>query len=142
MLPDYADIRKRIDEDPLWYDEHGVPRYDPFRPSMLGIYDDLAILMVIECQSCGTPFKVGLGKQRALERAFGSDASLPTEHGVGSWHYGDPPRGCCAAGATMNSVPRRVLEAWKRKGVDWVRVPEHEHVYYGFSGWGDTSGEE
>ena len=27
--------------------------------------------------------------------------------------YGDPPNiGCCPAGPTMNSVPRRVLEYW------------------------------
>jgi hypothetical protein len=43
-------------------------------------------------------------------------------------HYGDPPNvECCPAGPTMNSVPLRVVEFWRR-GVprDWERVPELE----------------
>jgi hypothetical protein len=30
MLPSYDDIKSRIDDDPKWYDENGVPRYDDF----------------------------------------------------------------------------------------------------------------
>jgi hypothetical protein len=53
----------------------------------------------------------------------------------GEIHYGDPPNACpadCAAGATMNSVPKRVVEFWSRDSVEgqkfreWTRHPELE----------------
>ena len=53
---------------------------------------------------------------------------LPNDKGVGSFHYGDPPPHCCPSGATMNSVPRAVLEFWRRdgEGVRWHRDQTHE----------------
>lgn len=40
-----------------------------------------------------------------------------------SLHYGDPPNvGCCAAGATMNSIPLYVIQFWKRGDLKWERV--------------------
>ena len=34
MKPSYEDIKKRIDEEPKWYDHHGVPRYEEFNPEL------------------------------------------------------------------------------------------------------------
>ena len=42
-------------------------------------------------------------------------------------HYGDPPNiDCCAAGATMNSIPIRVLQFWMREHLGWERIPKLE----------------
>jgi hypothetical protein len=36
--------------------------------------------------------------------------------------YRDPPNvGCCHVGASMTSVPRRVVEYWRRDSSDWQR---------------------
>jgi hypothetical protein len=44
--------------------------------------------------------------------------------------YGDPPNvGCCAVGASMSSIPVRVLEFWRRQDLlasAWERVPQLE----------------
>jgi hypothetical protein len=45
MYPLYKDLRERLGE-PLWHDAEGVPRYAPFEPSLLGIYDRWAVLFV------------------------------------------------------------------------------------------------
>jgi len=138
MLPDYADIVSRLGK-PLWYDDHGVPRYDDFHPSMLGVYNDLAVLMEIECQACGELSLVGRGVNRSMEKIYGRTPHLPTNEGAGLWHYGDPPPhgdGRCLAGLTMNSAPRRVVEAWERVGFEWERSPDHEVAWEGDDGWG------
>jgi len=64
----YEDITKRLGE-PLWYDDHGVPRYDEFHPSMLDVYADFAALSEIACQSCGRRFKVGVPWSIAAQTA-------------------------------------------------------------------------
>lgn len=125
MLPAYHDIRSRIADPPTWHDRHGVPRYEPFHPSLLGVYDDFAILAEIACQWCGQRFLVGGGWTRfdvfadpIVERNLEALAT--------SFDYGDPPRhnaeakGECA-GATMSSETVRVAEAWEKVGFDWVR---------------------
>jgi len=124
MLPSYDDIRSRIAEPPFWYDQHGVPRYDPFRPEMLGVYDHFAVLGEIACQSCRRRFFVAtswplydMSKEAIPEHVL---ADL-----VDSFDYGDPPRhdievGRCA-GETMRSEVVRVVEAWERVGIEWVR---------------------
>ena len=155
MLPSYHDIRKRIKEKPLWYDENGVPRYDPFHPDLLpDIYADEGVLVKIQCQdsTCGKTFLVGISYNRTwiavnsnaqtlggiptlrqrIER-FKADPSmcLPV-------HYGDPPRhahsqdGWCA-GETMNCWDLKIEEFWEkdrdRKSptwFQWVRQPELE----------------
>ena len=125
MRPSYADILLRIAEPPLWHDRHGVPRYEPFAPQMLGVYDDFAILVEIKCQRCSRRFLVGGGWTRfdlfvdpIVERNLTSLAA--------SFDYGDPPRHdvgpmCRCAGETMSSDVVRIVEAWERVGLDWVR---------------------
>lgn len=153
----YSDIRDRVSEEPLWFDEHAVPRYVPFAPrETANIYADECCLVLIECQGCGVEFQVAFSQNRmdcyrearwglligdkvsdpdeeALKEAM-EEAKLASHAAKGTLHYGDPPNiGCCAAGATMNSVPRRVLEFWaqergERGWPNWVRKPELESI--------------
>lgn len=122
MLPAYRDILKRINEEPIWYEESGVPRYDKFKPEMLGIYDDIAVYYQIACQACERKFYVGEGislMQRLKSNwmkaglaALNSDKNQKTleeikieydpkiidkkqaaiEYGMTTPHFGDPPR--------------------------------------------------
>lgn len=110
----YEDIRALTDSPPLWWDEEAVPRYCEFSPQeKANIYADECVLMHIECQGCDAAFKVCLSRTRW--QTMESSRSLASFVKDGDLHYGDPPNvGCCPAGATMNSVPRRVLEFWKR----------------------------
>lgn len=125
----YRDIIDKLGE-PLWWDEHAVPRYCGFSPrEIAGVYASNCVLLLIECQDCGAPFPVCMADDpystpTALQEAVEADAI----------HYGDPPNtDCCAAGSTMNSVPRRVMEFWTRNagfamldGLGWTRRPELE----------------
>lgn len=127
MLPDYNDIKSRISAPPLWFDTYGVPRYDPFTPDHLGVYDVIAVLVEIECQSCGIKMLVGEGWP-AYIFPFGHEEPIHcTLDGiVGKYHYGDPPNHGCI-GDTMNCIDLRVLQAWEKEHVhEWQRSPEHE----------------
>lgn len=155
MNNDYADIRDRILEEPLWFDEQAVPRYVPFAPrETANIYADECCLVLIECQGCAAEFKVAFSQTRmgcyrdarwhlliadkvaepdeeTLKAAM-EEAKLAAHVAKGAIHYGDPPNvNCCGAGPTMNSVPRRVLEFWaqergERGFPEWTRKPELE----------------
>lgn len=131
----YSDILSRIPEPPLWWDEYAVPRYCTFAPDeVANIYAKYVVLALITCQGCGIEYQVAFS-QGTLDRYLGKDedgkirlAPLLEEQVRGrTLHYGDPPNtGCCGAGATMNSEPRRVLEFWKREDFEWECVPELE----------------
>ena len=84
----YKDILDRIDEEPSWFDDFGVPRYCSFSPQELSnIYATEAALAEISCQSCGHSFKV------ALTGAFANSAfSLGDEIRLHRVSYGDPPQ--------------------------------------------------
>lgn len=137
VLPDYRDITRRLGE-PLWYDEHGVPRYDPFHPDLCGVYDTYVALLEIACQACGRRFHVAVGVDAGwhMVTTGGKEPELPTRESVGSFDFGDPPRHTCddgglCAGETMSSVPLRVIEFWRRdwrRGglAEWRRDPAHE----------------
>jgi hypothetical protein len=63
MHHDYSDITNLTDNNPLWYDENGVPRYCAFHPSHLAnIYAGEAALVLIECQGCRTEFWVAFSE--------------------------------------------------------------------------------
>jgi len=138
----YRDIRTNIKKNPLWFDEHAVPRYCRFHPRHIAdIYADECALVLIACQNCGYQFKVAIsqdpmdvvkymmmfGKDRMM---FGKDSKMPTiADGIRdkSLHYGDPPNiECCPAGPTMNCEDIRILEYWKREKLEWVREKELE----------------
>lgn len=136
MWPDYTDIKSRLGE-PLWYDEHGVPRYEPFKPEMCDVYAEYAALMLVECQECGRQFMVAktlnvldIREFQQARREF-----LPTAASIGAFHYGDPPRhesdesgDDCVAGVTMNVITRKILEFWHldKEQFAWKRLPERE----------------
>lgn len=145
----YADIRERIRADPRWWDEAGVPRYSRFHPTQTAnIYAQECCLLLITCQGCGTEFQVALsqshmGQYQDAELSLRADricepsseqldqamqeAKLSHATRLGLIHYGDPPNvGCCPAGATMNSIPVRVMEFWVLEAGRWERKTELE----------------
>lgn len=148
----YADIRERIAEQPKWWDEHGVPRYCEFAPNRTAnIYADEAALIEIECQHCGASFLVAWTGER-ITHGVNQDGTTWVKDSPPfdpqTYEYGDPPNaGCCDIGACMSSIPRRVVEFWRRhhkectkpdpsgRGrvctdgyFDWRHIPELEVV--------------
>jgi len=133
MHEDYDDIRSRISEPPTWFDEHAVPRYCEFSPERCAdIYARQVCLLLVECQSCARSFEVA-----SSWSGYDSKHALDELIRTGEIHYGDPPNvGCCMSGPSMNSVPRRVLQFWRRSrppaqnevaaGLQWERVQELE----------------
>ncbi len=116
MHNDYGDIRSRISDEPLWFDDNGVPRYEAFSPMMLPcIYATQAALLEIKCQGCQRKFMVGIG----------NGFLPPTVLRKDELHYGDPPLHGCI-GDTMNSMPLQVHEFWERSKMEWERVPNEE----------------
>lgn len=137
MKGSYDDILSRIMEPPGWFDEHGVPRWSKFAPGeQSNIYASQVVLMLIECQACAMMFRVCLSWHRldAVFHGRAYESNLAADVRGKTIHYGDPPNtGCCAAGPTMNSLPRRVLEFWQFGDEDgtgglreWHRRPELE----------------
>ena len=125
----YRDITERLD-DPEWWDERAVPRYCRFHPDeAANIYAVQVALVEIACQGCERPYLVAMSSTGYDEVL---DDRATVEQGIreGTLHYGDPPNtGCCSAGATMSSIPLRVVEFWERgRGgwLDWRRRPELE----------------
>lgn len=123
----YSDIRSLTADEPLWWDENAVPRYCEFAPRVTAnIYAVSAVLLLIECQNCSREFKVCM-TNGPMDEYHG--ISLRRDIEADEIHYGDPPNaGCCPAGPTMNSVPRRVIEYWDLSdpATDPVRVAELE----------------
>ncbi|MEO9684490.1 MAG: hypothetical protein ABJF86_13635 [Tateyamaria sp.] len=132
----YGDILSRISDPVLWFDELAVPRFDPFEPGhVANIYASEVALVRIECQGCGHPFDVAFTAPRAsaplpsVEREDRRYPLLRDYIRAAQLHYGDPPNiECCIAGASMNSIPRTVLEYWVRPyilgeglGLAWPR---------------------
>ena len=138
MNAEYEDIRSRITEPPLWFDERAVPRYGKFHPRHLAnIYASEGVLMDIACQGCGQRFQVALSflnlSHDMTEWAYDEHNNrIDTLAGLiqaRKIHYGDPPNvRCCEAGPVMNSIPKRVIEYWRREmgGRDWERDPSLE----------------
>lgn len=114
MLPAYQDIRDKLGE-PIWFDDKGVPRYRSFHPDMMGVYVTFAALLEVKCQDCGQTFRVGQAISHSGAQQRDLDEVLPTPQGVGGFHFGDPPRHGCV-GDTMNSLPVRVLQFWRKDG--------------------------
>lgn len=125
MHHDYACIRRRIDEAPKWFDEHAVPRYERFVPEdVADIYAKEAVLLEIACQACARVFHVCM----TLGAVSMAESTLALQVKTGTIHYGDPPNvGCCPSGVTMNSVPKRVLEFWRKtEQCNWRRARKLE----------------
>jgi hypothetical protein len=118
----YNDIRDRISDPPIWWDEVGVPRYCKFGPSETNrIYATEVVYFAIVCQNCEQEFNVALSWHPVNRYP-----SLRERVELDTLHYGDPPNlGCCPAGPTMNSEPLHVWEFWQKdsSGFGWERVP-------------------
>ena len=133
MHRDYQDIRSRIKEPPIWFDEHGVPRYCLFSPrECADIYARECLLMTISCQSCQTAFLVAMSWSKRPR--WSPDGKLwfpPALSEIirdGELHYGDPPNiSCCPAGPSMSSIPHTILEFWQQDDHHkWKRIAELE----------------
>lgn len=152
MLPDYKDITSRIQEKPIWYTLEGVPRYEPFKHEMLGIYDEITIYYKIACQACQEEFLVAeghnltgfltkqwtnIGLKIAAGKSLEEAKAELTLHEytrldwakelVNHLHYGDPPRHGGCVGETMNCDDLEILEVWiKNPTLNWKRHKELE----------------
>jgi len=134
MWRDYEDIIQ-LAGMPLWYDDNGAPRYQPFRPDMLGVYDETIAYLRIACQYCNRQFEVAVSWTKLdlfdREKKEMRDEPRPKQHGPWMFHYGDPPRHGCV-GDTMNSEPIAVLQFWVRdykSDTLFRRIPEEEIVW-------------
>jgi len=115
----YEDIVSRINEEPTWYDNNGVPRYGKYSPDRCpNIYAQVTGLFLIKCQYCNKEFQVEMHSD-----IFGFRSTNPPT----KWHYGDPPLHGCT-GDTMNCIDIEVLEFWQRKdfGKEWKRLKSFE----------------
>ena len=125
MLCDYKDIKDKIDEEPKWYDEKGVPRYCEFDPDKVNdIYAREVILLLIECQSCNQKFKVAISQDKMGIHKLNS---------FKDWdyiHYGDPHRHDDNIGETMNCLDLEILEYWEQGKTEWNRLEEYEDKLY------------
>lgn len=122
MNHDYRDITERIAEAPKWWDENAVPRYCDFSPEeRANIYTNEVALVEVRCQGCAKLFLVCFSRSRyqTLETARSMASYIVSRE----LHYGDPPNiDCCPAGPTMNSIPIRVVEYWRRpRELAWQR---------------------
>ena len=125
----YEDIISQLGE-PLWWDEHAVPRYHEFSPEdVASIYAKEVVFFLIKCQNCGKEFKVAISND-GYDRKYDKFSLIPhvLNKSIG---YGDPPNiKCCDAGPSMTSDSVRVLEFWHRyfeqNHFDWERVPALE----------------
>lgn len=112
----YDDIILRISSAPVWWQEGGVPRYDPFHPeTSTGVYAQEAAVAEIATQCCETTFLV-LIETNMVDRRIA--AMIRDE----SLRYGDPPNVyCCEAGVPSHStVMLRVIEYWARADQTYV----------------------
>ena len=91
----------------------------------------------ISASGCGQAFRVAQSVCLLDERVARKDPSsvpeLPGDGRIGHFHYGDPPShvnavGEHCVGESMNTIPRRVLEFWRRdRGHPWKWVRDHRH---------------
>jgi hypothetical protein len=123
MYPLYKDIREKLGA-PLWHDSHGVPRYAEFHPSLLGVYDEYAVLFLVQCQSCHQVFPCAVGHSKHVftsEMKVLKDVHEFIQDYVG-WgdapHHEDIPQ---CAGTTMSTSVVKLLSVWE-KNRHWEQV--------------------
>jgi hypothetical protein len=110
MREEYRDIRSRIAEEPKWFDENGVPRYDEFHPDMLAnVYADECVLTEEACQSCGRKYLLA----SSCTCRWVVEGSLRDRILHGLFSCGDIPCFSCLSGATMLSLSLRVMQYWR-----------------------------
>jgi hypothetical protein len=131
MWEGYADILSKLGK-PLWWDDNAVPRYCPFSPERVGVYNDIIVLFTIECQECAKRMKV----VRSFE-CHSEEEKAKALESLKHIHFGDPPfHYCSGSGESMGSCSVRINEVWIKKFFDersedftpelWRRHPELE----------------
>ena len=125
MYCNFKDIRDRITDEPVWWDEHGTPRYCEFSPDKTAnIYRNECVLCTVACQNCGRRFRVAFSE--SAMRLVEPRPSLAELIDSRQLHYGDPPNdGCCPAGPSMNSVMIRVMQYWATPLGEFDLVRDH-----------------
>lgn len=139
MYPLYKDLKTRLGK-PLWYDMHGVPRYDEFTPKDAAeIYGEAVALQNVRCQACGKVFRcarasglshiarMATGDLSAAMAMFREDPlHFLAGWGDAPWHDADGDE--CGfdsqcAGTTM-STDSRVIELWvkDKSKFEWLQV--------------------
>jgi DNA-directed RNA polymerase subunit RPC12/RpoP len=140
MKPDYIDILKNTTKLPVWYDENGAPRYEPFKPELCSNpAADEIMLIEIECQECSHRFIVECTYSRYhfLVKRPMMVPLKPFSELIGNNPkyvpcYGDPPfhgqdqagyiKENCRGGSTMSSRNIRAVGLWKRVQYKWVKI--------------------
>ena len=128
VLQPYPDIVDKLGK-PIWWDEVGCPRYEPFHPDLCNnIYATEAALLEIACQKCNGRFYVAVSLDPM--RAYKKETTLAQLVEKGAYLFGDPPQhlnakiGC--VGYCMSSIMIRVVEFWHRPNLEWEREKTHE----------------
>lgn len=104
----------------MWWDEYGVPRYQPFAPwDQARIYSDEVAVLRVQCAGCRREFNVAVSTCPVLP-------SLQRMLDDGLLHYGCPPNVGCCRGAALQSSALFVAQFWRRSGLKWCRIPENE----------------
>lgn len=144
MKASYQDIRAAAHpEEPQWWDDNGVPRYIAFHPDHCpDIYTSEVVLLEIECQECREKMLVEIHNDNPCDRlSLSKSVETHIRHSGQRnnpfpFHYGDPPYHVgngCAAGRTMNSLPVRIVQFWRRVNYVWERVSQYEIECKNFS---------
>jgi hypothetical protein len=120
----YRDILAVTTARPYWWDADGVPRFLPFAPHMMGVTDNLAVLVAVECVGCGVVFHVGASFQR-FALFLGGTVHQDVESLAKNFVYGEPPQhGCRGDDQFVHEIA--VLEAWEKYSYGvWERFPEY-----------------
>lgn len=136
MKASYLDIKNKINAEPIWYDENGVPRYDKFSPELSpNIYADEIILLEIACQDCKQRFLVEMNwdkMRKIFDRHLESFSTRVQQHLKNNKefnhsliHYGDPPIHFCV-GDTENCYDLHIVEFHKKIAFEFKRISEYE----------------
>ena len=125
----YGDILAAAGFDPIWFDEHGVPRFREFTPDAIAeVYASECAELRISCRGCGRDFVVAMSTPPQPE--WFPLASAIASRAI---HYGEPPNmRCCAEGPALGAITRRVLSYHTRDlsqrtdepGRGWARRSE------------------
>ncbi len=116
----YDDITDRLGK-PVWWDEAGCPRYEPFKPCLAhDFYAREVALLRVACQFCAAESLVCISAGERDRRPF-RERPQPLA-------YGDPPRGCCQIGASMTSETLGIVELWVLENFGWVQKVPHEYL--------------
>ena len=111
------------DNEPVWWDEVGKPRYTKFSPQDVDDNNASQVaLLLISCSVCDTMFNVAVSHNET--NVIGNNLISLAEGQTIS--YGDPPAydGCCKVGATISSITVKIIGLWVYVGGSFVEMHE------------------